>query len=215
MKLTKPTAIIFDWDNTLVNTWPIIYSAMVETFTRMDVTPWTLEETKRRVGKSMRDHFPKLFGDRWEEAGKIYVETYRANNLKNMESLPDAKEMLDFLKTTSLFRAVVSNKQGPTLRQESSHLGWDHYFHKLVGATDAKRDKPFPDPLLFALENTGIQPGPHVWFVGDTITDVDCALATGCSPIFYGDGILPDEVKEKVFYIESHSHLTELLREHN
>lgn len=215
LQLPKPTAIIFDWDNTLVNTWPTIYNAMVETFVQMGVEPWSFEETKQKVGKSLRDHFPALFGDKWEVAGKIYGDNYRANNLKNMEGLPLALEMLDILAKTKLYRAVVSNKQGPTLRQEAAHMGWDKYFHKLVGASDAAHDKPHPAPLHLALEGSGIVAGENVWFIGDTITDVDCALAGGCTPIFIGDGILPDRVKDKVFYIDDHGHLGRLINEHH
>lgn len=215
LQLPKPTAIIFDWDNTLVNTWPTIYNAMVETFVQMGATPWSFEETKQKVGKSLRDHFPVLFGDKWEVAGKIYGDTYRANNLKNMEGLPLALEMLDILAKTKLYRAVVSNKQGPTLRQEAAHIGWDKYFHKLIGASDAAHDKPHPAPLYLALEGSGIKAGENVWFIGDTITDVDCALNSGCTPIFIGDGVLPDRVKDKVFYIDDHGHLGRLINEYH
>lgn len=213
LKLPKPTAIIFDWDNTLVNTWPVIHHALVETFNHMGAEPWSLEETKQKVGKSLRDHFPSLFGDRWEEAGKVYTETYRANN-SSLEGLPEALDMLDVLGKTNLYRAIISNKQGPVLRIEAENMGWAKYFHKIIGAHDAKRDKPFPDPVYLALEGSGIEPGPHVWFVGDTITDVDTALATNCTPIFYGDGVLPAEVADKVFYIDSHGHLRTLLNDH-
>jgi hypothetical protein len=47
------------------------------------------------------------------------------------------------------------------------------------------------------------------------MTDVDCALNTGCTPIFYGDGKVSDAAKDKVFYIRDHNHLKELLLEHN
>ena len=66
--LKRPDAIIFDWDNTLVDTWPVIHAALFETFTAMGHVPWTLEETKARVALSMRESFPKLFGDRWAAA---------------------------------------------------------------------------------------------------------------------------------------------------
>ena len=214
-KPPKPEAIIFDWDNTLVNTWPVIHHALVETFIRMGAEPWSLEETKRKVGKSLRDHFPALFGDKWEEAGKIYTETYRANNLKTLEGLPEALDMLDYIGGLDLYRAVISNKQGPVLRTEAEHMGWAKYFHKIIGAHDAKRDKPFPDPVFLALEGSGIEPSEKVWFVGDTITDVETALVTGCTPIFYGDGKLPEDVADKVYYIDSHGHLRNLINEHH
>ena len=62
--------------------------------------------------------------------------------------------------------AVVSNKQGMVLREEAERLGWDRYFHRLIGANDAPEDKPSVLPLRMALEGSGIGLGPEVWFVG-------------------------------------------------
>lgn len=155
--LPKPTAVLFDWDNTLVDTWPIIHDALVETFTHMGTEPWSLEETKRKVGKSLRDHFPSLFGARWEEAGSVYTNSYRANHLNKLSGLPQAQELIEFLAGTKLFRGIVSNKQGPVLRKEAGHMGWDKHFQILIGALDAKRDKPFADPALLALEKAALK----------------------------------------------------------
>lgn len=213
-KLPKPKAIVFDWDNTLVDSWPIIYTAMKETFEHMGTTPWSLEETKSKVGKSLRDHFPSLFGERWQEAGEIYSQSYRNKHLEELQALPLAKELLIYLQSKDLYLVVVSNKQGPILRKEAEHMGLSDYFDKLVGAHDAPRDKPFPDPVILALKDSGINPGENVWFIGDSITDVETALNTGCTPIFYGDAKLPDEVKNKVFYITDHGHLQKVLNDH-
>ena len=71
-----PKAIIFDWDNTLVNTWPLIDYAMNKMLKKMGHKKWNEEELRSRTHLSMRDYFPELFGDRWREAGKIYVDTY-------------------------------------------------------------------------------------------------------------------------------------------
>ena len=34
------------------------------------MTPWTLEETRQSVGRSMRDAFPGLFGEEWEDRSR-------------------------------------------------------------------------------------------------------------------------------------------------
>ena len=72
MSVARPKALIFDWDNTLVDTWPVIHAALFETFTAMGQTPWTLAETRLRVRLSMRESFPILFGDRWTAAREIF-----------------------------------------------------------------------------------------------------------------------------------------------
>ncbi len=201
MQLPKPQAIIFDWDNTLVNTWPVIHAAMVKTFMDMGHEPWTLAQTKERVSRSMRDAFPALFGDRWEEAGKKYQQHYLGSHLEALEALPRALEVLDAIKAMGIHCVLVSNKKGPTLRKEVENMGWSKYFEKVVGADDAAKDKPHQEPVIMAFDKTHITPGPDVWFVGDSDVDLECAMHTGCTAILYGL-----EAKDHATYTETHFH---------
>lgn len=186
MTLIKPTAIIFDWDNTLVNTWPIIHAALNATMAQFGKPLWAFEDTKARVRKSMRDSFPEIFGEHWQQAGEFYQQQYRAHHLNKLEALPDAEALLKAVKNTGIYNVVVSNKKGQNLRQEVSHLGWDHYFNKVVGADDAARDKPFRDPVDLAFVGSTHAMGNHVWFIGDSDIDLECAKNSGCAAVLYG-----------------------------
>lgn len=192
MNLPKPSAFIFDWDNTLVDTWPVIHHALEHTFRNMGQEPWTLEQTKTRVRRSMRDSFPQLFGERWEEAAEIYQQAYRDSHLHMLKPLPGAEETLKILCQLVPFVAIVSNKKGINLRKEVTSLGWDQLAHVKIGADDAERDKPHPDPVALAFKDSGHAPGGEVWFVGDSEVDLECAKATGCFPVLYG----PHEVEK-------------------
>lgn len=187
MTLTTPKAILFDWDNTLVHTWPVIHQALHHTFTALNRTPWTIEEVQARVRKSMRDAFPEVFGPDWQEAGKLYQSHYQAIHLRDLTPFPEAENTLRLLRRLPVFVGVVSNKKGPNLRKEIAHLGWDGYFDAIVGADDAARDKPHPDPVHMALERAPVQAGREVWFVGDSEIDLECAVNLGCRAILYGD----------------------------
>ena len=50
----------------------------------MGQTPWTMDETLERV-LMLREAFPPLFGDRWEEARDIFYTAYRAVHLSALE----------------------------------------------------------------------------------------------------------------------------------
>lgn len=182
-RLTPPRAVVFDWDNTLIDSWDCIRIATNATLRHMGHREWTLEETRARVAKSLRDSFPVLFGDRWEEARDHFYATFRAIHLDHLRPLPCSAEMLAELCGHGLWLAVVSNKNGAFLRREAEQLGWSRYFGRLVGATDAVADKPSPAPVALALEGSGIAPGPDVWFVGDAAIDMECALNAGCTPL--------------------------------
>lgn len=184
--LVAPRAILFDWDNTLVDTWPLIHKALNMTLRYMEHPEWSLERVRAEVAQSMRDSFPAMFGDRWQDAAKFYQDSYRSIHLDELRPLLGAAEMLAAI-PDHVFTGVVSNKQGVTLRKEIPQLGWAEYFDVAVGSTDAPRDKPHADPALLALKDSGIAPGPDVWFVGDTDADLGCAKNAGFSAILYGD----------------------------
>ncbi len=181
--LPPPRAILFDWDNTLVDNWPSIHDALNATFSAMGHELWTLEQTKERVRRSLRDSFPEMFGERWTQARDIFYARFETAHLEHLAPLPGAAEMLAALAETDLYLGVVSNKTGRYLRAEAAHLGWDRHFACLVGATDTPADKPAPEVVIRALEGSGIGPGPAVWFVGDGAIDVQCAQASGLTPV--------------------------------
>ncbi len=193
-----PRAILFDWDNTLVNTWPTIVECYHDTFTALGLTPWTAQEVKDRAHGSLRDVFPQLFGERAGEAERIFYETFHRIHLERLEPLPGAQALLARACSVGCYVAVVSNKVGDNLRAELAHLGWGRWISRAVGAKDAKRDKPAPDPIYLALDGTGIAPDHSVWMVGDTPADLKCAHAAGCFPVFFG-GIEQNSEKLKEF----------------
>lgn len=179
-KPTRPKAILFDWDNTLVNTWPAIHDANNHTLVAMGQAPWAYEETLQRVRRSMRDSFPELFGDQWEKAAKIFYARFEESHIERLEAHEGAEKMLKALVSMGYYLGVVSNKTGKYLRQEVEHLGWGKYFKKVLGAGDAQLDKPNPAPVDLALEGSGIARGKDVWFVGDTDVDLECAFNCKC-----------------------------------
>ncbi|HYB10552.1 MAG TPA: HAD family hydrolase [Alphaproteobacteria bacterium] len=181
--MTRPRAVLFDWDSTLIDNWRSIETALNATLVAMGHAPWTSEETRARVRVSMRDSFPHLFGSRWEEAKRIFYDSINACHLEYLTPLPGAAEMLHELAGSGLYLGVVSNKTGSILRREAAHLGWDHLFGRVIGAGDAKWDKPDPAPIFMALEGAGVSPSAAVWFVGDTALDVDCARNANCTSI--------------------------------
>jgi phosphoglycolate phosphatase len=188
MRLPPPRAILFDWDNTLVDAWGTIQLALNAALTAMGHAAWTMEETRVRVRASLRDSFPRMFGDRWPKAREIFYATYRAQHLEAVRPLPEAEFVTSRLAGQGLYLGVVSNKTGPLLRAEAAKLGWDRHFARMVGAGDAKIDKPAPDPVYLATQELHITDYNHVWFIGDAAIDVECARHAGCIAILVGPG---------------------------
>lgn len=185
--LAPPQAMLFDWDNTLIDSWASIHDAQNYTLSYFGLKPWTLEEVRTRVRGSMRDTFPAMFGDRWREAGEVFYARFTEHHLDTLKPLPGAEEMLRSLRDSGVYLGVVSNKKGDYLRAEAARLGWEGYFGNIIGAFDAANDKPSPDPVLLALAGSGIASGKSVWFAGDTDIDLECARNAGCLPVLVRD----------------------------
>lgn len=183
-----PKAILFDWDNTLVNTWELVFDSINYVREHLGLSLLTLEEFWNKPHHSMRDAASDLFGERHIEGEKLFYEAVEKLHLKDITKLDGTDALLDCLSDMGIYLGVVSNKTGHLLRKEADHLDWTRYFRKIVGARDTEKDKPSHIPVLAALETSFIAPSHDVWFVGDSIVDVQCARASGCIPVVVGDG---------------------------
>jgi phosphoglycolate phosphatase len=193
LRISRPQAILFDWDNTLVDSWATIHEALNFLMVTMERPLWTIGETRERVRLSLREAFPRIFGERWEEARDIYLSRFHAIHLERLTALPGRAQLLERLSNEGIFLGVVSNKTGSLLRRETDHIGWAARFGGVVGAGDAPLDKPDAAPVRLALEQSGVDPGETVWFVGDTGIDMECARNSGCIPVLLGDGTSEQE----------------------
>jgi phosphoglycolate phosphatase len=191
--VTAPRALIFDWDNTLVDTWPTIEAALNATLVQFGQPAWSADDVRARVRASLRDSFPKLFGDRWTAAQDYFYQAFARVHLEQLAPLPGAADLLRALAAERVPVVVVSNKNGHYLRTEVAALGWEAWFRRLVGAGDAAADKPSRLAVELALAPTGIAPAPDVWFIGDTGIDIACARAAGCTAVLIGDHATEDE----------------------
>ncbi len=185
MTAPAPTALLWDWDNTLVDAWAGVTAALNAAFAAFAMPPWTVQQTRARVRESLRESFPKLFGDEWPRAREAFYAALRAQHLDHVTPMPGA---VDALAAGAHWpQGVVSNKTGDFLRAEVGHLGWAYRFGAVIGAGDAAADKPAADPILLALARMGVKAGPGVWYCGDTALDMRAARAAGVTAVLVGD----------------------------
>jgi phosphoglycolate phosphatase len=185
---TFPRALIFDWDNTLVDSWEAIAAAMNFTRAQFGLPQWSLDEVRVNCTRAARDSFPEWFGAEWKKAYDIYYAGFDAERKKRtLQPLPGAAELLRWLKAQEIPLFVVSNKRGDYLRLEADKLQWRTYFTGIAGAQDAPRDKPAREHVDHVLALGGIAPGADIWFVGDSETDMLCAKNAGLTPVLIGE----------------------------
>lgn len=181
----KPKAIIFDWDNTLVDSWPVIQKSFNQTALSLGFAEFNLSEVKIKVGYALRHSFPMIFGDLAEKAQKTYREFYNINKEDSLKLLPFAQELLIYLKELNIKMFIVSNKIGDSVRKETKSLNINHYFQNIIGSLDTNFDKPNTAPVKLALENYKYQEADkkNILFIGDSLADYECAENIGFKSI--------------------------------
>lgn len=184
-----PRAVVFDWDNTLVDSWAAIGESMNVVLRAFGREEWSPEEVKTQSNRALRDSFPEWFGAAWEKARDIYRTHYRSIHLSYLRPLDGSEALLRWLGDRQIPLFVVSNKLGALLRLEAETLDWTARFVALFGSLDAPRDKPERDPVDAALAQGQLKADDgRIWFVGDTHVDAQCAWNSGCTPVMlYND----------------------------
>ena len=181
----RPRVLLYDWDNTLADGWAGITAALNAVFTEFAMPHWSREDTLNRVRVSLRESFPAMFGDRWQHARDVFYGSLTRMHLDHVAPMPGAAEML--MAGRPWPQGVVSNKSGTFLRREVEHLGWAAYFGPVIGAGDARADKPDPAPLFLALSRLGQEAGADVWYAGDTALDMQAARSAGLTAVLIGN----------------------------
>ncbi len=184
---TLPAAVIFDWDNTLIDTFPVIFAGHNRAREAMGKPAWSEDEARANIRLAAKDAFPLWYNERAKEAEKIYADYVRANHLNTLEVFEHAKALLDFLKGAGVPMAIVSNKRREFLRAEVDGTGWTPYFTVIMGADDVSGPgKPSPEGILSAMQRMNLAEDDRkaAWYVGDTETDIKAAQAAGVIPVF-------------------------------
>jgi len=187
VSLPFPQIVLFDWDNTLVDTFPLLWAASTAARTGLGLEPWTEAEARQNLRLAAKESFPRFYGARADEAMALYYAHVRAHHIAAVQIIPQAPELLAWLVSRGVRLGIVSNKRSALLRAELAHLGWQHWLPVAVGADDVAAGKPDPEGLRLALQQipgaSGVS-GTHIWYVGDTETDMQAAAKAGLCKIY-------------------------------
>lgn len=179
----KIKAVFFDWDNTLVDAWPVLLAATNITRQKFGLETVSLAQIKILARHSTREGFPKTYGKNWQQAQNIFYAaiTEKATLLKLFPQTPD---LFNKLKSAGIKTALISNKLNTLLHSEVKEM--DLQFDIVLGACDAPKDKPHPEMGIIALKKLNLQPN-EVIYIGDSVTDWLFAKSLHMAAIAIGD----------------------------
>ena len=179
-RLSAKKAALLDFDLTLVDSVPAIMEAtnrFADVIGRPHVARERILET---IALPFEETWPEFWGD-WDPAWPaLYRESCWGLESAGLILLPGAVGAMEALKAAGLKTAVVTNRWEAAKAVESA--GLIQYFDLVVGFGDSPRPKPAPDPVLKALELLGAEPSEAA-FAGDTVVDIQTALAAGVDAV--------------------------------
>jgi phosphoglycolate phosphatase len=187
-----PRAIIFDFDNTLVDTMHHVKQAREVTLQSFGI--WS-DARIENSSASSNDFFALFPGDKQAVVIECFYKAYRESTIAGVKIFPGAEDFLRLLKAFNIPLVIVSNKKQLLLQEEIQQLNWGQYFVSIVGSNGIRADKPGKDGVHHALSSLALQPSADIWFVGDSNIDIECAVNVGCFPLLFGDKQEFDENK--------------------
>lgn len=181
MSLQKPTIILFDMDGTVVRH---INPALLSVLETLDDTGHKIAKLFSRIFHR-RIESPSLVEHRNGKRPKLLVHRamhrFRRKDVDEIvEPCPGIYGVLDLLKAQNVPMGLISNGLGTGYGHDIlKTFDLEKYFDATVFREDIRRAKPYPDPLLQALDRLDrpLTKEDVIWFVGDRRKDVLAAVA--------------------------------------
>lgn len=172
------SAVLFDWDGTLADSFAATRYASLSVFghfgIRMNEARYQAtyrpdwHETYRQLG------IPEA---RWDEAGAIWREKYLERR-SGVKLFPGVLDTLRALSDRELRLGVVTSADRQRFRDDLDRLELTDRFEALVAFEDTRNKKPHPEGLLLALSGLGVEPRDTL-YVGDRPEDVAMGKSAG------------------------------------
>lgn len=175
------TTILFDVDGTLIDTEFVMINSFKKTLKDEKNLSLSTEDVLYILGIPGRAALKKYIqsADEIEALMKIWDENIQelSHYTKVFEGIP---ELLAQLKQRKLKLGIVTSGTSEELKDGFGRFGYNDYFDVIVTASDTKRHKPEPDPVLKALDLLQVE-RTEALYLGDSVYDMRCARSAGVS----------------------------------
>lgn len=174
------TVLLWDLDDTLLNTLPARMAALAHAYQRctgMATNPLALWRSHQ--GGTLESLGEKLLGDRAGEFVAAYRDRYYGDPAP-ATPFDGIRETLEAFAEVRTPMAVVTSKVSWGATEELERAGLLQYFRAVVGFDDTELHKPEPEPLFAAMERMALHDAAGIAFIGDSPSDVVAARRAGC-----------------------------------
>lgn len=193
LSIKKLKAVVFDWDNTLVNSQPVMDLALNKTLEKFGLPDWQTTRQKFDPSLSFQDNFPNLFGSGATEAFEDYKKFYAFAVEGLLTKTYYAAELIDYFYQKHVPVTIMTNKNRALFDLDFPLVFDQEDVSRAVCGHEAAADKPNPAHVYKTIE--GLIDTPDInpdtlWIIGDDVLDVLSAQNTGARAIRVANGKL-------------------------
>jgi len=181
--------VVFDCDGTLVDSQHAIYHSMDVAFAKFNLPAPRREAVRRIVGLPLAEAIASLAPgaepDMIEGIRAAYSQEWqqmRATDTLDEPLFPGALEVIDELSGAGWLLGVATGKSYRGLVATLTRYRILEKFVTLQTSDKVARGKPYPDMLLAALKEAGVDKSKAV-MIGDTTFDMDMSFNAGVRAI--------------------------------
>ncbi len=174
------SAILFDFDGTLVDSAPAILSAYHEAFRTCAVQPVVTPEP-RLIGPTLTDTLSILAGSPEPALLEALTIAFKTSYDRSCELHTPAFEGVEALLTGLFMQGIrlfiATNKRAFPTHKIITHLGWAHWFEGVYALDSFTPSKPDKSALIQQIMQDHRLPGASTLYVGDRQEDGVAAAA--------------------------------------
>jgi phosphoglycolate phosphatase len=189
--------VIWDYDNTLVNTQSAISSSLYTVLRKQSYVNTKTDHIDSLIscGLGLEDTIAHLTGltstEEIQSIVEIYRRVYAEEGWKNEQPFKGVHDVLTFLNCQNIINIVVSNKGVAAVENGLDRLGLASFFNLVIGAIPTLKRKP--NPMVFETvikAKYSLKDGSEVLVIGDTEADIIFArnIKSLCCWASYGYG---------------------------
>lgn len=181
---TRPLAVLFDLDGTLIDSIELILNSARHAFQDREGHVPSDAEWLTGVGIPLATMFERYARDAADVDALIakYREYQFAHHDRLVRAYDAVVETVDFIRAAGHPVAIVTSKTTTLARRGLDYVGLGPHFDVIIGCDSCDRHKPDPTPVRVALERLGYAPDEAV-FVGDSVHDMHAGNAAGVTTI--------------------------------
>lgn len=202
-------AAFFDLDGTIIDSRRDLCATVNHTRRDLGLPEWAMEDILAHVGLGAKHLLAHAIPERADDVGRlweIFRSHYGEHMLETVELYPGVRETLCELAARGWKLGVNTAKPAFATHAILEHFGLKGLFASaVIAGGDCDEMKPSPKPLVECARLMGRTLSPDDWMVGDSWTDVECAMNAGVKGAFcaFGFGRLrdtsrPDATLEKM-----------------